>query len=134
MEFNPKVPPLFRRIAVTPEQIREHSFITAPPKKSDKRGSWDGNTVQCEAIPSPLLAEIVREAILEHYDEGAINDLHDVAKDLRPSLSALFGDVDVSALSREFHRNIHTITSGASDHDWTGGYDNSDEDHMEEGI
>lgn len=61
----------FTRLAVTPEQIAMLGLPTAPPKATDKR-SFDGeDTVQAEAIPPDVLAEIVRQAIDDRIDETA---------------------------------------------------------------
>lgn len=140
MYEDPAPGPLFRRIAVTPEQIREHGFITAPPKKTDKRGDWDGNTVQCEAIPSELLAEIVKSAILEHYDEEAIDDVETLAAIHRPAMRSRYGAVGVQDLAEAVAERLDDIQQEAEERaeddgrDWTGGYTNEDEDDMEEGV
>ena len=61
----------FTRLAVTPEQIAVLGLPTAPPKATDKR-SFDGeDTVQAEAIPPDVLAEIVQQAITDRIDETA---------------------------------------------------------------
>jgi hypothetical protein len=46
------------------------SLQTAPAKATDKP-SFEGETVQCEAIPPKVLAAIVREAIETRLDRGA---------------------------------------------------------------
>lgn len=140
MDEEPEPAPLFRRIAVTPDQIREHGFITAPAKKTDKRGDWDGNTVQCEAIPSALLAEIVRACILEHYDEQAIDDVETLASEHRPEMGQRFGRVIVADLENTVAEQLESIEVDAQERadddgrDWTCGYTNEDEDDMEEGV
>ena len=58
----------FVRLAVTPEQRDEMDLPTAPPKATDNRSFDDTNTVQCEAISPPELAEIVENAILKYTD------------------------------------------------------------------
>ncbi|MDO5643880.1 MAG: hypothetical protein Q4G26_16020 [Paracoccus sp. (in: a-proteobacteria)] len=55
-------PPTFTRLAVTPEQIEELGLPTAPPKATDRR-SFEGETVQAEAIPPDVLTDILRRAI-----------------------------------------------------------------------
>ena len=47
----------FTRLAVTPEQIGSLNLPTAPPKAEDRR-SFEGRTVQAEAIPPDTLAAI----------------------------------------------------------------------------
>lgn len=49
----------FQRIIVTPEQIARYGLVEAPPKATDKRGKWEGGTVQAEALaPDELAAEL----------------------------------------------------------------------------
>jgi hypothetical protein len=52
----------FSRLAVTPGQITVLGLPTAPPKATDRR-SFTGETVQAEAIPPDVLADIIRNAI-----------------------------------------------------------------------
>ena len=58
----------FARVAVTEEQIQRYQLPTAPPKKSDKRGDWTGGTVQAEALPPDVLADVLRAAIERRVD------------------------------------------------------------------
>lgn len=61
-----------KRIAVTPDQVRDMGLPTAPPKATDKR-SFSGLTTQCEAIPPARLREIVLSEVFQHLDL----DIHD---------------------------------------------------------
>jgi hypothetical protein len=61
-------PPMFTRLAVTPQQIVEMNLPTAPAKKTDNR-AFTGETVQAEAIPPDVLTELVRIAIAARQDE-----------------------------------------------------------------
>lgn len=60
----------FTRLAVTPSQISNLALPTAPPKPTDRR-SFDGETVQAEAIPPDVLAQIVTDAIANRFDDAA---------------------------------------------------------------
>lgn len=60
----------FSRLAVTPEQIEGLGLPTAPAKPTDRR-RFDGETVQVEAIPPDVLADIIAEAIAERIDQEA---------------------------------------------------------------
>jgi hypothetical protein len=60
----------FERVAVTPEQVEEYGLPGSPPKRTDRRSNYQGQTVQAEALPPSVLAELVRAAIFEHIDEG----------------------------------------------------------------
>jgi hypothetical protein len=58
----------FTRLAVTPMQIAGLRLPTAPPKATDRR-AFVGETVQAEAIPPDVLANIVRLAVEERLDQ-----------------------------------------------------------------
>ncbi len=59
----------FIRVALTENQVREHSLPTAPKKASDSRSkSWHGETCQLEALAPDVIAGILRSAILKHID------------------------------------------------------------------
>jgi hypothetical protein len=63
----------FERIAVTPEQITELDLPTRPTKQSDSRAAkFVGDSVEVDAIPSPTLRSLVREAIEAHIDPDAL--------------------------------------------------------------
>jgi len=127
--------PLFRRIAVTPEQIRRLDLPTAPAKRTDKRGDWQGDTVQCETIDSRELERILTEEVLKHYDETLIEAAEDLAEELRPGVSRLVGAIDWSGMDRRCSRGLSHIQGMVDpDADWMAGYDYSVDDDMEEGI
>jgi hypothetical protein len=86
----------FSRLAVTPAQIAEFNLPTAPAKLTDRR-SFDGETVQCEAIPPNVLSDIVRTAIEQKLDHGAYAEVLDAELKIRgrlgPLLDALLDDL-----------------------------------------
>ena len=53
----------FRRVVVTPEQIKWYDLPEAPPKPTDRRGTWTGGTVQAEALAPDDLAVELRRAL-----------------------------------------------------------------------
>lgn len=59
----------FRRAAVTREQADRYELPTAPAKATDRRGDFDGETVQAEALPPDVLAREVEAAIASVIDE-----------------------------------------------------------------
>ena len=61
---------LFKRIALTPEQVVLYGLPTSPPKATDKRGEGIKETCQCEALPPDTLAQIVKAAVQEYIDDG----------------------------------------------------------------
>ncbi len=76
----------FTRLAVTPAQIAELGLPTAPPKETDRR-SFEGDTVQAEAIPPDALAQIVAGAIHERLDEATYQSVLDRELRIRRDLS-----------------------------------------------
>jgi hypothetical protein len=62
----------FRRVAVTPEQIAAYNLPAAPPKATDRRGTWVGGTVQVEALSPAALADIVRQAVGAELDADVL--------------------------------------------------------------
>jgi hypothetical protein len=78
---------ILRRVALTEEQVDEYELPTAPPKPTDSRSRrWLGETCQAEALPPDLLAEIVRDAIVDQFDQDVLDKLLEVEKDERSLL------------------------------------------------
>ncbi len=63
----------FKRIIVTPEQIARYGLVEAPPKATDRRGSWEGGTVQAEALAPDELAAELKTAIETVVDRGILD-------------------------------------------------------------
>lgn len=61
---------LFERLALVPNQVREHELSTAPPKATDSRTKrWKGEAVcQLEALPPDVLAGVVAGGIERYLD------------------------------------------------------------------
>ncbi|MGH3785861.1 MAG: hypothetical protein ACRDRG_04770 [Pseudonocardiaceae bacterium] len=71
----------FARLAVTPQQIEELSLPTRPTKTTDARAKkFVGGSVEVDAIPAPLLRELVEQAIVQHIDYESLR-LTRVAED-----------------------------------------------------
>lgn len=60
----------FRRLAVTRAQIDLMRLPTKPPK--DRRGGFEGDTVEAEAIPAATLRQLLAEAIEGFIDPHAM--------------------------------------------------------------
>jgi len=91
-EFAPEADVEFARIAVTPEQIEQLELPTRPTKASDSRAAkFDGESVEVDAIPARTLRQIVREAIEQHLDAGALALTRIVEAEERDGLEALAG-------------------------------------------
>ena len=72
-EFAPNIEFEFQRLAITPEQIAEHELPTRPTKQSDSRAkTFAGDSVEVDAMPSPVLRQLVREAIERWIDPEAL--------------------------------------------------------------
>lgn len=85
---------LFKRVALTPELIREHNPPPAPPKPSDSRSKrWgDRDTFQLEALPPDVLAEVVAREIEGYLDPETLKaDLEAEAEERRKIAKALPG-------------------------------------------
>ena len=64
----------FERIAVTPEQVHQWSLPTRPTKKTDSRSrSFEGASVELDAIPPDELRGLVDECIVQHIDTDIYN-------------------------------------------------------------
>jgi hypothetical protein len=57
-----------KHVAVTEEQIDEYGLTTAPQKATDKRAGFMHRTVQAEALPPDVLADVLRDAIEDELD------------------------------------------------------------------
>jgi hypothetical protein len=77
------------RVAVTPEQVREHDLPTAPPKDKDDRGDYftDTITAQAEALPPALLQSIVRDAIESVVDLEQLTVTRELEQEARERLT-----------------------------------------------
>ncbi len=64
----------FQRLAVTQQQIAEYGLPESPAKETDGRTFNGDGTVQCEALPPDVLAQIVREALGQYYCEDAAKE------------------------------------------------------------
>ncbi len=53
----------FRRIGITPEQIRAYDLPTKPRKAGDKRALHIEGTVEAEAMPAHFIRRILRDEI-----------------------------------------------------------------------
>ena len=75
----------FQRLAVTLDQVVELNLPTAPAKETDRR-SFDGETVQCEAIPPDELARILERAIFDRFDPRGLQGVLSLEDEQRTKL------------------------------------------------
>lgn len=86
----PGVPIHFRRLAVTPEQVRDWSLPTRPAKRSDPEAAKFGaEAVELDAIPPDRLRGLVRDAVVALIDPGAWRFEQAVEAEERRGLEAL---------------------------------------------
>ena len=78
----------FERVVLTPEQVNLYELPTAPPKATDPRSNYQGKTAQAEALPPDVLADEVRDAILQHIDEDIWEETVEREKEERTALVA----------------------------------------------
>lgn len=76
----------FTRLAVTSEQQQQYDLPTAPPKQTDKRGNFKGQTVQAEALPPDVLLSIVEQAIRQRFDMAVYGDVMRAARELQAEI------------------------------------------------
>ena len=63
----------FERLAVTPAQITTMNLPTRPTKQTDSRAAkFDGESVEVDAIPAPVLRQLVEDAITQYIDRDAL--------------------------------------------------------------
>ncbi len=83
-----EAPATFIRTAVTPAQIAELELPGAPAKTTDNRAGFDELAVQAEAIAPDVLADIIRTAALEHFDEVILEEVMTEEEDERAEVIA----------------------------------------------
>lgn len=67
--FAPDADLTCERLAVTPEQIATMNLPTRPTKKTDSRAkTFTGDSVEVDAIPAPVLRDLLRTRIESHID------------------------------------------------------------------
>jgi hypothetical protein len=87
----------FKRVALTPKQIATYALVEAPPKPTDKRGTWHGGTVQAEALGPDMLAGELEQALREHLDLDVFERVLTIEADERAELLAALDRMNVTA-------------------------------------
>jgi hypothetical protein len=87
----------FERIAITPSQITTYNLPQRPTKKKDPRSKkWGDNpSVELDALPAPVLRDLVKDCIEQHLnqDEWAIVKM--VEKSERNTLDTIRKNLDL---------------------------------------
>jgi hypothetical protein len=88
--FVPDADAVFERLAVTPEQIHTLNLPTRPTKSTDTRSrGFTGESVEVDAIPAPVLRQIVEDAITQHINPSALDLTYRVEQQERNLLTAI---------------------------------------------
>jgi hypothetical protein len=78
----------FKRVAVNPEQIRALNLPARPTKKTDSRSkTFEGQSVEVDAIEPNLLRDMAREVIQRHIDPRALEQTRLVEESERSALN-----------------------------------------------
>ena len=87
--FLPDTDLSFHRLAVTAEQIDLMRLPTKPPK--DRRGGFEGGTVEAEAIPAATMRQLLAEAIegfIDPHSMAVIKEAEASERDVLLSVAA----------------------------------------------
>jgi hypothetical protein len=96
-ELAPNAKIIFRRIAVTPEQITRWNLPTRPTKQTDSRARrfGYGQSVELDAIEPNRLREIVRKVIERHLPRRQFEVLRAAEQSERELIASLINNIDV---------------------------------------
>jgi hypothetical protein len=90
-EMAPEAEIHFERVAVRPEQIEAWGLPTRPTKDTDSRSkTFQGESVEVDAIPPARLRELVRGRIERHVDRQALEVLQVAERSEREILTRLY--------------------------------------------
>lgn len=82
----------FKRLAVTEIQVYQLDLPTRPTKQTDTRArSFDGGSVEVDAIPPTTLRQIVEDAITSHIDTEALRLTEVAERSEREILTSMIG-------------------------------------------
>jgi len=93
--FAPEAEIHFERVAVTLQQIKEYDLPTRPTKKSDSRSkSFEGESVEVDAIPPTELRNLVRQHITAHINDRSLRSLRMVEDMERDTLAGIIDGLE----------------------------------------
>ena len=82
----------FKRIAITTKQFRDLGLPTKPPKTSTHSKGFTGGTVEIEAMPVPVLLDLVRGCIEQHIDQRHLDVLKVAEESERGILASMLAE------------------------------------------
>jgi len=90
-EYSGDAEVIFKRVAVTHEQVEMLNLPTRPTKKTDTRAkTWEGESVELDAIPAQYIRYLVRSYINEHIPEPMLDHLKTVEQNERAALYRIY--------------------------------------------
>jgi hypothetical protein len=93
LEMDPFAEVEFERLAVTPGQIADLELPTRPTKQKDTRArGFEGESVEVDAIPAPVLRRIVEDAITRHVDQHELELTRMAEANERDLLTKMVGE------------------------------------------
>jgi hypothetical protein len=94
-EYAPECDLTFQRVAVLKHQIEQYGLQTRPTKKSDSRSrSFEGESVEVDAIAPDQLRAICERWITRHIDQDQLERTRAVEEAERETLAQIAGDLD----------------------------------------
>ena len=88
---------IFERVAVIAEQVKSLRLPTRPTKRTDTRAkTWQGESVELDAIPPNKLREMVEDCILQHIDTEAVRKIERIEELEKQTLAAAFEGIQIS--------------------------------------
>jgi hypothetical protein len=86
-------PPIIERVALTELKIAEYRLPTRPTKREGNTHalSFEGDSIELDALPSAVLRELVRECIERHISEAELETLREAEASEREQIQ-LFAD------------------------------------------
>jgi hypothetical protein len=87
-------PPVVERIALTEQQVKHYRLPTRPTKREGNTHakSFEGDSVELDALPSSELRALVRECIEWHINPSALETLREAEQSEREILEQLAGE------------------------------------------
>ena len=72
-------PPIIERVALTKQQIEEYDLPTRPTKRNGNTHahSFEGNSVELDALPAHVLRDLVQETIEQHISSSVLDALRE---------------------------------------------------------
>lgn len=96
-QFAPDADIHFERIAVTPKQIKKWKLPTRPTKTTDTRsGSFEGDSVDVDAIAPSKLRELCESCITRHVDPERLERTRNVERQERRTLADYVAELEES--------------------------------------